>query len=419
MLRSRALARPTGAGARADDARLLGPALWCAGLGTFAVLYAPQGLLTQVAQETGASPAGAGLLVAAGTAGLAASVLPWAWFSDRVGRTGAMRVAALASVVLAFVVPFLPTLTLLLVGRFVQGAALGGVAALAVAVAHEHAPLRAGTLAGAYVAATSVGGLAGRLLAVPVADRLGWRAALLVVGVVVAVLLGGLVALLPATRRPAPAQRAARGTVRAYLRDPRLVALFVVGGLLVGGMAAVYTFLPFRLEAAPYGLAPAVVSLVFLAYLAGTGGSQAASRLARRWGTAPVLGAACGLLALGALVTLATPLPVVLAGVVLLTVGLFVGHAVAASRVAALATTGRAQATALYTVTYYVGSSVLGATAGPLWAVGGWPAVAGLVVATGLAALVLVARTARAGDGRGPRAVPARAGHAPVARRET
>lgn len=380
------------AATRPDDARRLGPALWCAGLGTFAVLYAPQGLLTQVAEETGASPARAALVVAAATAGLAASVLPWAWFSDRVGRTGAMRVAALASVVLALVVPFLPTLALLVAGRFVQGAALGGIAALAVAAAHEHAPLRAGRLAGSYVAATSVGGLAGRLLAVPVAGSLGWRTALVAVGVVVGLLLLGLTALLPATRRPGPTERAPRGTVGGHLRDRRLVALFVVGGLLVGGMTAVYTFLPFRLEASPYGLAPATVSLVFLAYLAGTAGSQAAGRLAQRWGARTMLGLGCLLLAVGALVTLARPLAAVLVGVVLLTVGLFAGHAVAASRAAALAPRGRAQATALYTVTYYTGASVLGACAGPLWTVGGWPAVAGLVVVAGLLALLLVLR---------------------------
>jgi len=89
-------------------------------------------------------------------------------------------------------------------------------------------------------------------------------------------------------------------------------------------------------------------------------------------------------------VTLARPLLVVVAGVTVLTLGLFVGHAVAASRVGARATTGRAQATALYTVVYYAGASLFGWVAGHAWDLCGWVGVVGLVVALAAVALALV-----------------------------
>ena len=384
--------------------RRLAAALWCAGLATFALLYAPQGLLTDVSASLAVSPSRAALLVSGATLGLAASVLPWAWLSDRIGRPEAMRAAAIVSAVLAVLVPWLPTFELLVVGRFVQGAALGGIPALAIALVHDCAlPTRAAALAGSYVAATSVGGLAGRLLSVPVAQHLGWRMGLVAVGACLTALMVLLVLLLPRVRehraraaaRLAAAARAeptgSGAHLRAHLRDGTLVSLFCIGGLLVGGLAAVFNYLPFRLEAQPYGLAPTVVSLVFLTYLAGTVGSRLAGALSDRWSPRVVLVLACALMGAGALVTLARPLVVVVLGVTVLTTGLFVGHAVAASRVGARATTGRAQATALYTVVYYAGASLFGWLAGHAWDASGWPAVVTLVVVLAATALLLAA----------------------------
>ena len=400
--------------ARGTGERRLAASLWCAGLATFALLYAPQGLLTEVSASLAVSPSRAALLVSGATLGLAASVLPWAWVSDRVGRPEAMRLAAVASAVLAVLVPWLPTFELLVVGRVVQGAALGGIPALAIALVHDSAaPGRAAALAGSYVAATSVGGLAGRLLSVPVAEHLGWRLGLVAVGACLTALMALLVVLLPhgvehkarraAARRGAaglPGPVRSGGHLRAHLRDGTLVSLFCIGGLLVGGLAAVFNYLPFRLEAQPYGLAPTVVSLVFLTYLAGTVGSRLAGALTDRWGPRVVLALACVLMGVGALVTLARPLVVVVLGVTVLTTGLFVGHAVAASRVGARATTGRAQATALYTVVYYAGASLFGWLAGHAWDARGWPAVVALVVTLAAVALLLAVRPQAGRRGR-------------------
>ena len=56
----------------------------------------------------------------------------------------------------------------------------------------------------------------------------------------------------------------------ANLRSRRQLALFTLAFLLMGGFVALYNFLGFRLTGAPVHLSPSVVSLVFLAYLAGT-----------------------------------------------------------------------------------------------------------------------------------------------------
>jgi predicted MFS family arabinose efflux permease len=78
--------------------------------------------------------------------------------------------------------------------------------------------------------------------------------------------MAGVIGLLPRSCA-APARSNDNGAVRAHLRDPAMLSLFGIGALLIGGMVVVFNYLPFRLEQAPYRLAPNMVSLIFLAYL--------------------------------------------------------------------------------------------------------------------------------------------------------
>lgn len=375
--------------------------LWCAGLAAFAAMYAPQGLLPLIARDMSVEASQAALLISAATLGLAVSVLPWSWAADRVGLRTAMRAAAGAAAVCAVVVPFLPTFELLLAGRLVHGVALGGIPALAMTLAHDLvSPARAATVTGSYVAATSLGGLGGRMFAVPAADQLGWRTGLLVLDATVAVLMVAMIGLLPrpGVRRPA---RGAAPALILHLRNPGIWPILVVGMLLSGAVMTVFNYLPFRLAGAPYGLAPAAISLVFLTYLGGTAGSRAAGWLGGRFGAPAVLGTAGLAIALGAAVTLSGPLVAIVAGVAVLTTAFFVGHAVASSMVAARAECGRSQATALYTIGYYTGSSLFGWLGGVAWSGGRWLAVAALVGGLGVAASICaaVAKTPRHADG--------------------
>lgn len=371
--------------------------LWCAGVAAFAAMYAPQGLLPQIAREMSVDASQAALLISAATLGLAVSVLPWAWVADRCGLRSAMRTAAAAAAVCAVVVPFSQTFEMLLAGRLIHGLALGGIPALAMTLSHDLvSPARAATVAGSYVAATSVGGLGGRLFAVPAADHWGWRTGLLVLGIAVAVLMVTMICLLP---RPDAAPRV-RGTVDSlvtHLRDPGMWPILIVGMLLSGAMMTVFNYLPFRLAGAPYELAPTAISLVFLTYLGGTVGSRAAGRLGGRFGPTVVLGAAGVTIALGAAGTLSGSLVVIISGVAVLTTAFFVGHAVASSMVAARAERGRSQATALYTIGYYAGSSVFGWLGGVAWSGGQWMAVASAVMLLGVLTTVFAAASVRRG----------------------
>ena len=84
----------------------------------------------------------------------------------------------------------------------------------------------------------------------------------------------------------------------------------------------------------------------------------------------------------GLLLTWTTALAAVLAGVLLFTAGFFAAHAVASGWVGRIAHEHRGEASGLYLLAYYAGSSVLGAVAGLAYSAGGWTGVVGYVGST-------------------------------------
>jgi len=371
-------------------------ALACAGVATFAQLYSVQGLLPLMSRELGVSAAQASLAISAATLGLAVAVLPWSFVADRFGRVRTMGLAVILATILGLLVPAAPNFEVLIILRALEGAALGGIPALAIAYLNEEInPLHAGAAAGAYVAGTSLGGLSGRLLAGPVSDLAGWRTATLVVSLTAAVAAAGFLWLAPRSRGFIPVTGGGFGAMLSRLgpplRNKKLLALYAQAFLLMGSFVSVYNYLGFRLEAPPYLLPATAVALLFLAYLAGTASSRMVAGLAARFGRRTVLLGSIAAMVAGLAVTLASPLPAVLAGLVLFTAGFFGAHAIASGWTGAMAASGRAQASSLYNLSYYAGSSVVGWSAGFLFQGFGWPALAGALVVLAVIAAVVAA----------------------------
>ncbi|GHI38066.1 hypothetical protein Sviol_24740 [Streptomyces violascens] len=95
--------------------------------------------------------------------------------------------------------------------------------------------------------------------------------------------------------------------------------------------------------------------------------------------------------AAGLLLSLASSLPAILAGLVLITAGFFAGHAVASSSVSHTAKHGRAQASALYQSAYYLGSSAGGTLGAVAFHAAGWPATVllGILAVLGVVSVTL------------------------------
>ncbi|XNZ00369.1 MFS transporter [Micrococcus luteus] len=372
--------------------------LFLAGVATFAQIYSPQGLLPLVAADLQVTSHEAALLVSAATAGLALSVIPWSFASDRWGRRRAIAVSMVAACVFALAGGLAASFPLLLTLRFAEGLAHGGVAALAVTLIVEEVESFAVTLAaGTYIAGTTLGGLSGRLVAAPLGEAFGWRTGMLVVTLVGVVCVVGFLLVTPKARHFVPRPTPLSGVVSAAvenLRSPVLCAVYLQGALLMGGFVALYNYVGFAVTAEPLAWPLSVVALLFLAYLAGTWTSPWAGSLAMRHGRYRVLLGASVVMAAGAALTIVQSPFTLIPGLLLFTGAFFAAHSVASSWAGVAARGGRAQSTSLYNLGYYGGSSLFGWLAGLLFEAAGWtPTVLGIVglvaCAAGVAALFL------------------------------
>lgn len=373
--------------------------LFFAGIATFAQLYAPQAVLPQLARDLEVTPATAALSISAATLGLAASVIGWSVIADRIGRVPAMAIGVIAATALGMLAPLGGGIGILLLLRCAEGVALGAVPAVALAyLAEEVGPRHAAAAAGSYIAGTTVGGLAGRIVSGLVAEVWGWQVGVWAATGLCAVTAALFLRLAPRSQGFVPLRRHSdRGTgVRTrlvgLLRSPRQLALYAQGFLLMGAFVAVYNYLGFHLVAPPFRLPAWFVTLLFLAYLAGTASSPWAGVLASRAGRYPVLLGAIAVMAGGAGLMLVPLTVVVLVGLLLFTAGFFGAHAVASgwTPVAAPAES-RAQASSLYYFAYYAGSSLFGWALGIAFGAWGWAWFGGIVIAMcALAALAAV-----------------------------
>lgn len=377
--------------------------LFVAGLAAFALLYCPQPVLPLIAEGFGGklSPATASLSLAVSTGALALAVIPLSTLSDSVGRTGIMTFSLFGAAALGLLAAFAPSYPSLLVIRAVQGVALAGLPAVAMAYVAEEVHHRSlGLAMGLYIAGNGVGGMGGRLMASLAADVGSWRWAFGVTGVfALGCLLVFRVALppsahfVPRSLRP----RAVAEAMRGHLADPGLRRLYAVGLLLMAAFVAVYNYLGYRLLAPPFGLPPGLVGFIFVVYLAGTASAATAGRLTNRLGRRRALWSTSLVAAPGLALTLPTMLPLVILGLTVLTFGFFSAHTIASGWVGARATAAKGQASALYLLCYYLGSSLGGWIGGIAYGYAAWPGTAAFVAAllTGAVTVALSLRNVR------------------------
>lgn len=356
-----------------------------AGFATFSLLYAAQPLLPLLAADYGLSAEAASLAVSAATGPLAVAILVAGHFSDRVGRRPLMAGAMLAAAMLTLAAAAAPGWGALLALRLLAGVALAGVPAVAMAyIAEEVEADAAAAATGLYIAGSALGGMGGRLLASVAAEWGGWRWGLAAVGAVGLVLAAIFARTAPASSRFV---RVERGGGAGLLRDPVLLLWWGQAFVLMGCFVSVYNYAGFRLLAPPYSLSQAAVGAVFLLYLLGSAssawfGAHGGTRGAARMLPLPIL-----LLIAGVALTAASPLPLVIAGIGVVTIGFFGAHAVASAAVARRAPHARGQAAAWYLFFYYAGSSLLGSAGGVAWSRAGWPGVTTFCLLLGALAL--------------------------------
>lgn len=363
-------------------------ALYAGTTAAYADMYLTQPILPLLSQEFGVGPARAGLTVSAVVLAIAGAAAVYGPLSDALGRrrvmAGAMSLLALATLLCAAA----PSLGALVGLRALQGLFVPGMTAVSVAYAGDRfAPAALSRVVGGVIAASVVGGLAGRVGAGAVTAHGGWRAAFVAFAALTLLAAVGLARELSPARATAGAGfRAATRGMLGHLRSPRLLGAFLVGASLFFGWIGVFTYLPYHLTAR-WGLSTGLVSSVYLVYAAGVVASPVAGRLSGRLGARRLIGWGLAVEGIGMAATLAGSLAVLVAGLVVLVLGTFTAQAVAPAFANQSARAAKGGASALYLTFYYLGGTLGSLLPGLAWQAWGWPGVVascGAAVALGL-----------------------------------
>jgi MFS family permease len=391
-----------------------------AGFAAFLVLYATQPLLPLLAATFGASAFDVSLTVTAPTIAVALAAPLVGRLGDRYGLRPVMILSAFGLALATGLAATASGLWWFVVWRFVQGLFTPGIFAIAIAYIHEQWPAsRVGRATSAYVSGTVFGGFSGRALTGLVTARFGWPTAFAVLAAVSLAAATALLAWLPRAR-PAAANlerhRARAGAILGpalrLLRNPLLVATYVVGFCVLFTQVAMFTYVTFHLAAAPFRLSTAALGSLFAVYLVGAVITPLAGPWIDAWGHRAGLAGAMGISACGALLTLLPSLAAILAGLALTATGVFISQAAASSYIGAATVEDRGLAVGMYATFYYAGGSIGGAAPAALWARGGWTACVALVL---LVQALTVAIAVRFWGPRGALAVASRAPESPAA----
>lgn len=372
-------------------------AMTAGGLANFSLMYFVQPLLPLLADQYHVTPAESAHVLSITTLTIIAGLLMAGPLSDRFGRVALMRWSLIGSGLLGLAGAFAPTWELLLATRAGLGITSAWFPAAALAYLREEVHPTSHTRANAaYIVGTALGGATGRLLPGPIAALGGWT--LTATAMATLTLLSGaaLWLMLPPAHGFRPFRADTRemllGTITAPL-DPVIGWLSVAGFAAMGTFVAIYNAMAFRLQAPPLSLGHAA-SLVYVAYLIGIGAPLLMRRLADRLGRGRSTVIAAVLLLIAVVLTTVANLVGVVLGLGLITFAFLGVHSLLSGWVVDRASRqhlGNAQASSAYLLTYYLGSTILGALATVLWQSRGWSAVAALGLGGATLAIVAAA----------------------------
>ena len=339
----------------------------------------------------GVSKAAVGLTISAPTIAVALSAPFYGLLAERVGRRRVIVSATLLLAVPTMLAATAGSLGSLVFWRLLQGLVMPGVFGVTIAYITEEWPAAdVARVMSIYVSGTVLGGFLGRVLTgygathrMFSAIEPNWRTGFLLIGLC-DLFFGILIAhWLPLERTSSvriPAGAAIRGML-AHLKNRQLVATYTVGFNVLFSLVAIFTYITFRLAAPPYSLTPAQLSWLFVVYLAGLIVTPLAGMGISRSGSRAALISAVAASMVGVAMTLLHPLPIIIAGLVLCSSGVFVCQAASTSYIQTAAPAGgRSSAAGLYVACYYAGGSVAGVLPGLIWRFGGWTACVVLVL---------------------------------------
>ncbi len=362
-------------------------------------LYYVQPLLADMAGEFAVTDRRMGLVAMLSQIGFATGLLLFVPLGDRLERRAFILIMLGAVTVALLAVAAAPSFAWLAAACLAVGVTTITPQLLVPFAAHLAGPQERGRVVGTVMSGLLIGILAARIVSGLVGEHFGWRAMYAIAAGIMVVLALAMRVLLPRSQ-PEPSGLSYLGLLRSIgglLRDePVLRQSCLFGAMGFGAFSAFWTTLAFHLAGPPFGYSSGIVGLFGLVGVVGALAAPLAGRFADRRSPRWTIGAGLAgiLLAFAIFSCTGRTLWGLVAGVILLDLGVQSAHISNQSRIYAIRPEARSRMNTAYMVTSFVGGA-LGSYAGAWgWSLAGWGGVSLVGLAMTAAGLLAFAATA-------------------------
>jgi MFS transporter, YNFM family, putative membrane transport protein len=342
---------------------------------SFLNIYITQPVLPILMREFSTDMVTVSLSVSAVILGMALSNLPFGLLADKWPIRPIILAGGLVVTLAGLACAATHTLWVLIAARFLQGIFIPAATTCLVAHLSRTLPLeRLNVVMGAYVSATVLGGLGGRLLGGWIHPPLDWRYAL--VSAAALTFTATLMTLWAIPRSAAPAALAqSTATFRTLIKRWELLRIYICAAGSLAIFSSVFNYLPFRMAEAPFYFSTEQTTMLYLVYVMGIFMGPMAGRAGNRYGTGNTMIAGALILGLSLALVRMPSVTAVVTGLLGTCAGFFAIHASAVGALNRKLSGGQGRANALYVLFYYVGGWMGITAAGFAYKQGGWAAV--------------------------------------------
>jgi predicted MFS family arabinose efflux permease len=345
-------------------------------------IYYIQPLLSAIARDFRISVPSVGTVAMLMQLGAAAGMLCFVPLGDTRERRGLIVSLLLAVAACLALMATARTYAWLALASFGVGMAASTVHVIVPFAAHLASPARRGAVVGSVLSGLLFGVLLARTFSGLLAVWMGWRAIYAIASVMMLALAGLLRRDLP---RSQPVLKLSwfaliRSTFALVAGHPVLREASLLGGIFFCAFSAFWTTLVFYLQTPAYHYGSGVTGLFGLVGAAGAICAPYVGKMADRYGGRQTVLIAL-LLVLASFVvffTIGAHLTGLIAGVLLLDVGVQAGHISNQTRIYALIPEARSRLNMFYMICYFTAGAIGSYAGAVLWHRYGWTGVCGL-----------------------------------------
>lgn len=363
-------------------------------------VYFAQPLLDAMAHDLGIAPAAIGMVVTFTQIGYALGLILIVPLGDLRDRRRVIVGQIVLSAIALAIVGTASHAAVLFVGMALVGMLAVVVQVLVAFAATLALPNERGRAIGTVTSGVVGGILLARFASGALADLGGWRMVYLVSAGLMLATAAVLLRVLPRGQKPTTAASSypalLRSTAALFLEEPILRERALLAFLIFADLNVFWTSIVLPLSAPPFALSHTTVGLLGLAGFAGALGARNAGRLADLGWARRTTGLSL-MLMLGAWAVFAclhVSLWFIVAGVIMLDLGLQAVHVTSQSLIVAARPDAASRLVGGYMVFYSVGSATGAIASTMVYAVAGWTGVCMLGAGIGAAALLVWVITA-------------------------